>query len=77
MGHSWDTHLLLIEFAYNNSYYSSIRMAPFEALYGRKYRSPLCCSEVEKKSLLGPDIVLQTMEKIKFIKERLVTAQSR
>ena len=39
---SWDDHQLLVEFAYNNSYHSSIGMAPFEALYGRKCRSPLC-----------------------------------
>ena len=38
---SWDTHLLLAEFSYNNSYYSSIRCAAFEALYGRKCRSPI------------------------------------
>ena len=39
---SWDTHLSLIEFAYNNSYQSSIGMAPFKALYGRKCRTPVC-----------------------------------
>ena len=39
---SWDVHLPLVEFAYNNSYQASIQMAPFEALYGRKCRSPIC-----------------------------------
>ena len=74
---SWDTHLPSIRFAYNNSYHSSIRMAPFKALCGRKCRSLLCWSKVGKKSLLEPDLVRQTTEKIKFIKERLFTAQSR
>ena len=45
-GKSWDTHLPLVEFSYNNSYHSSIKVAPFEALYGRKCRSPLCWAEV-------------------------------
>ena len=66
----------MIEFAYNNSYHSSIRIEPFEALYGRKCRSPLCWSEVREKSVLGPDLVQQTTKKIKFIKEKILTAQS-
>ena len=45
-GGSWDEHLPLVEFAYNNSYHSSIEMAPYEALYGRKCRSPLCWDEI-------------------------------
>ncbi|KAI3779145.1 hypothetical protein L2E82_08690 [Cichorium intybus] len=45
-GKAWDTHLLLIEFSYNNSYHTSIKTAPFEALYGCKCRSPLCWAEV-------------------------------
>ena len=49
---SWASHLPLVEFAYNNSYYSSIRIAPYEALYGRKCRSPICWDEVRK--MLGP-----------------------
>ena len=43
---SWDTHLALMEFAYNNNYQDSIEMAPFEALYGRKCRTPVCWDEV-------------------------------
>ena len=54
---SWDTHLPLIEFAYNNNYHSSIGMAPFEASYGRKYRSSLYWSEVEEKNLLRPNLL--------------------
>ena len=52
-------------------------MTPFEAMYGRKCRSPLCWSEVGEKSLIRPDLVQQTTEKVKFIRERLLTAQSR
>ncbi|CAN4101627.1 unnamed protein product [Withania somnifera] len=74
---SWDDHLPLIEFAYNNSYHSSIKMAPYEALYGRKYRSPIGWFEVGETVLLGPDLVQQAMEKFKVIQQRLKTAQSR
>ena len=53
---SWDTHLPLIEFAYNNSYHSSIEMAPFEASVWRRCRSPICWNEVGERRLLGPEI---------------------
>ncbi|CAN4115287.1 unnamed protein product [Withania somnifera] len=53
---SWDDHLPLIEFAYNNSYHSSIKMAPYEALYGRKCRSPIGWFEVGETVLVGPDL---------------------
>ena len=52
---SWDDHLPLIEFAYNKSYHSSIQMAPYEALYGRRCRSPVCWFEVDEAALIGPD----------------------
>ncbi|KAH0778029.1 hypothetical protein KY290_009440 [Solanum tuberosum] len=74
---SWDDHLPLIEFAYNNSYHSSIQMAPYEALYGRRCRSPIGWFEVGEAQLIGPDLVHQAMEKVKVIQERLKTAQSR
>ena len=54
---SWDTHLALMEFAYNNSYQTSIEMAPFEALYGRKCRTPVCWDEVGERILVGPELV--------------------
>ncbi|CAN4123906.1 unnamed protein product [Withania somnifera] len=66
---SWDDHLPLIEFAYNNSYHSSIKMAPYEALYGRKCRSPIGWFEVGELVLLGPDLVQQAMEKVKVAYE--------
>ena len=74
---SWDDHLPLIEFGYNNSYHSSIKMAPYEALYGRKCRSPIGWFEVGETALFGPDLVLQAMEKVKVIQQRLAIAQSR
>ncbi|GKA09546.1 putative reverse transcriptase domain-containing protein [Tanacetum coccineum] len=53
-GRNWDRHLPLVEFSYNNSYYTSIKVAPFEALYGRKCRSPVCWAEVGDAQLTGP-----------------------
>ncbi|GJV92662.1 putative reverse transcriptase domain-containing protein [Tanacetum coccineum] len=76
-GGSWDTHLPLIEFSYNNSYHTSIKCAPFEALYGRKCRSPVIWTEVGESQLIGPEIVQETTEKIVQIKERLKMARSR
>ncbi|KAJ8750473.1 hypothetical protein K2173_015616 [Erythroxylum novogranatense] len=63
-GGDWERHLPLIEFAYNNSYHSTIRMAPFEALYGRKCRSPLCWTEVGERQLEGPDLIQETSTKV-------------
>ena len=57
---SWDTHLLLMEFAYNNSYRASIGMAPYEALYGRKCRTPVCWDEVGERKLVGPKTIQVT-----------------
>ncbi|XP_073153461.1 uncharacterized protein [Henckelia pumila] len=72
---NWSEHLPLIEFAYNNSYHSSIGMAPYEALYGRKCRSPLYWDEVGEKAITGPELVQETIEKVTIIKERLKSAQ--
>nr|GEZ20410.1 hypothetical protein [Tanacetum cinerariifolium] len=55
-GGNWDTHLPLVEFSYNNSYHSSIKCAPFEALYGRRCRTPIAWTEVGEGKLLGPEI---------------------
>ncbi|GKF61878.1 putative reverse transcriptase domain-containing protein [Tanacetum coccineum] len=68
---SWDVHLLLVEFSYNNSYHSSVRHTPFEALYGRKCRSPIMWAEVGEGQLIGPELVQETTEKISQIKDRL------
>ena len=77
LGGRWDDHLPLVEFAYNNSYHSSIEMTPYEALYGRKCRSPICWDEVGERKLLGPEIVQITVDKIKLIRGRIKAAQSR
>lgn len=63
-GGSWDLHLPLVEFAYNNSHHSSIGMAPYEALYGHKCRTPLCWSEVGDKGMLGLEFIQETTDKI-------------
>ena len=74
---SWEEHLPLVEFAYNNSYQASIQMAPYEALYGRSCRSPLCWTEVGESSITGPDLIRDTSEKVSLIRQWLLTAQSR
>ncbi|KAL8116547.1 hypothetical protein AgCh_022899 [Apium graveolens] len=74
---NWDDYLPLVEFAYNNSWQSSIGMAPFEALYGRKCRIPICWNEVGEKVLEGPDLVQVTADKVAFARERLEQARSR
>ena len=74
---SWDDHLPLVEFAYNNSYHSSIGMPPYEALYGRKCRSPICWDEVGERKILGPELVQHTSETVQLIRKRLLAAQDR
>ena len=74
---SWEEHLPLVEFAYNNSYQASIQMAPYEALYGRPCKSSLCWTEVGESSITGPDLIRDTSEKVSLIRQRLLTAQSR
>ncbi|GJR29018.1 copia protein [Tanacetum coccineum] len=76
-GGSWDRHLPLVKFSYNNSYHASIKVAPFEALYGRKCRSHVCWSEVGDSQLPGPEMIRDTTKKIVQIKNRLLTAKSR
>ncbi|GKF48621.1 putative reverse transcriptase domain-containing protein, partial [Tanacetum coccineum] len=70
-GGSWNVHLPLVEFSYNNSYHSSVRCALFEALYGRKCRSPIMWTEIGEGQLIGPELVQETIEKISQIKDRL------
>ncbi|GJV03742.1 putative reverse transcriptase domain-containing protein [Tanacetum coccineum] len=77
LGTSWDVHLPSVEFSYNNSYHSSVRCAPFEALYGRKCRSPIMWAEVGEGQLIGPELVQETTEKISQIKDRLKVARDR
>ncbi|GKD14868.1 putative reverse transcriptase domain-containing protein [Tanacetum coccineum] len=74
---SWDRHLPLVEFSYNKSYHTSIKAAPFEALYGQKCRSPICWAEVGDAQLTSPEIVHETTEKIIQIKNRIQVARDR
>ena len=74
---SWDKHLPLMEFSYNNSYHTSLGMTPFEALYGRRCRTPVCWNEVGERKLVGPEIVQLTTDKIDLIRSRLKVAQDR
>ncbi|GJW51048.1 putative reverse transcriptase domain-containing protein [Tanacetum coccineum] len=76
-GNGWIKHLPLVEFSYNNSYHASIKAAPFEALYGRKCRSPVCWAEVGEAQLTGPDLIQETTEKIVQIKQRIQAARDR
>jgi hypothetical protein len=76
-GGSWEEHLPLAEFSYNNSYQSSIQMAPFEALYGRKCRSPICWYETGAGKEFHPDYVKERQHAVDIIRDRLKIAQSR
>ncbi|GKA95347.1 putative reverse transcriptase domain-containing protein [Tanacetum coccineum] len=76
-GKGWDINLPLIEFSYNNNYHTSIKAAPFEALYGRKCCSPIYCDKVGDAQLTGPEIVRETTEKIIQIKHRLHASRDR
>ncbi|GJU57319.1 reverse transcriptase domain-containing protein [Tanacetum coccineum] len=76
-GGSWDVYLPLAEFSYNNSYYTSIRCALFEALYGRKCRSPMLWAEIREGSLIGRELVQETTNKVVVIKEKLQAAKDR
>ena len=73
---SWEENLPLVEFAYNNSYQASIQMAPYEALYGRSCRSPICWTEVGESSVTGPDLIRDTSEKVCLIGQCLLTAHN-
>ena len=69
---SWEEHLPLVEFAYNNNCQASMQMAPYEALYGRLCRSPICWIEMGERSITGPNMIQDTSEKVDLI--RLLTA---
>nr|GEV35021.1 putative reverse transcriptase domain-containing protein [Tanacetum cinerariifolium] len=74
-GGSWDAHLQLAEFSYNNSYHSSFRCALFEALYERKCRSPVLWTKIGESRLIGPELVQHTTDKVVLIKEKLKAAR--
>ena len=74
---SWDWHIPLMEFAYNNSYQSSIGMVPYEALYGRKCRTPECWTDLNEHKVIGPDMIKETEEKARVIQQRLKSTSDR
>jgi hypothetical protein len=74
---NWDKCLSLAEFSYNNSYQTNLKMAPFEALYGRRCRTPLSWSQTGKRKIFGPDLVNEAEEKVRIIQTNLKAAQSR
>jgi hypothetical protein len=76
-GGSWDKSLPYAEFAYNNSYQSSLEMAPFEALYGRKCRTPLFWNQTGESQLFGPKIIKEAERQVEIIRENLRITQSR
>ena len=73
----WDQHLPLAEFSYNNNYHSSIQMAPFEALYGRRCRSPINWFDSTEMDSLDTNLLRDDMDQVHMIQYRLLTAQSR
>ena len=76
-GVSWEDSLPYAEFSYNNSYQASLKMAPFEALYGRRCRTPLNWSETGDSRIFGPEMLIEAETKVKLIQDRLRAAQSR
>ena len=74
---SWDRHIPLVEFVYNNSFQSSIGITLYEALYGRKCRTPLCWIELSEKKVISPDLIQETEEKVKMIREILKVVADR
>src|SRR3990170_6680208 len=73
-GKKWEESLPYAEFSYNNSYQASLKMAPFEVLYGRKCRTPLNWSETGERPLVGPDIIEQAEEQVRIVWENLKVA---
>ena len=76
-GDSWDTSLPYAKFSYNNSYQTSLKMSSFEALYGRKCRTPLFSNQTGERQVFGPDSLRIAEEKVQFIRQTLKAAQSR
>ena len=76
-GGLWEQYLSLAEFAYNNSFQASIGMPPFEALYGRPCRLPLCWEEPGDRAVMSSELIQECNEKVPLIRQRLPTAQSR
>jgi hypothetical protein len=68
-GRSWDKSLPHAEFSYNNSYQESLKMAPFEMLYGRRFRTTLFWSEAGELKVFGPNILQEAEEQVRTVRE--------
>jgi transposase InsO family protein len=76
-GRSWDNCLPYAKFYYNNSYQESLKMAPFDMLYGRRCRTPLFWSEARERKVFGPDILQEAEKQVCMVRGNLPVAQSR
>src|SRR5205809_2348512 len=76
-GQSWDRNLPYAEFSYNNSYQASLKISPFEALYGCKCRTPLFWNQTGESQVFGPDILREAEQQVQQIRDTLKIAQSR
>jgi hypothetical protein len=76
-GGSWDKSLPYAEFSYNNSYQATLKMSPFEALYGRKCRTPLYLDQTGERHFFGPKLIQEAEEQVRIIRENLRVAQTR
>ena len=74
---NWEKHLPLVEFSYKNSHHSSIGMSPYESLYGRPCKTPMCWTEVGERRMFGSPIVQETMIKLEMIQTNMKKAQDR
>jgi hypothetical protein len=74
-GRSWDKSLSYAEFSYNNSYQESLKMAPFDMLYGHRCRTPLFWNETEERKIFGPDILQEAKKQVRMVRENLRVAQ--
>ncbi|KAH9319415.1 hypothetical protein KI387_021184 [Taxus chinensis] len=75
--YKWEEYLPLVEFGYNNTYHTSLKMVPFEALYGRKCRTPVSWDIIEDREVIGPEILTEMEQQIKMIREHLKEAANR
>jgi hypothetical protein len=76
-GGSWEKSLPYAEFSYNNSHQASLKMSPFEALYGRKCRTPLYWDQTRERQFFGPELIQEAEEQVCIIRENLMVAQTR
>jgi hypothetical protein len=76
-GSSWDKSLPYAEFSYDNNYQASLKMLPFEALYGRKCRTPLFLDQTRGRQFFGPKLIQEAEEQVRIIRENLRVAQTR